>query len=168
MATPSIVATINDFLEARKTLEGSATWRDMGHHGQFRLIFPIHIDGVSTGFDFEICAYPNIVPLRFTISIRQPLCIWRIDYSETDVHTNSLNAPSDIAGLTIVGVHYHAWSDNSRFVTSSQLPKNMKNARPLSKDINNFEAAFEWLCREINIELPEPGEVVLPARTELF
>jgi hypothetical protein len=168
MATPSIVALIDDFLAAPKTLEGAATWRDMGHHGQHRLVFPIHVGGVSSGFDLEICAYPNRSPLRFTISIRQPICIWRLDYSETDVHPNSLNAPPDISGETIMGVHYHAWADNRRFVTTNQLPKNMKNARKLPESINGFEAAFAWFRRETNIAAPPSGAVELPARTELF
>lgn len=168
MATHSIVALIDDFMAAPKTLEGEAVWRDAGHHGQYRVVFPLYVNGVSSGFDLEICAYPNLTPLRFTLCIRQPKCVWRLDYSETDVHTNSLKAPPDIAGQTIVGFHYHSWADNRRFVTGGQLPEMMKNARSLPEGVKGFEAAFVWFCRETKIALPPTGKIDLPPRTELF
>jgi hypothetical protein len=168
MATPPIVAIINDALAALKTLAGVPVWRDMNHHGQWRIVMPLLLDGESTGLDLEICAYPNRSPARFTIIIRQPRCVWRLEYDPTAVHTNSLNAPRDILGATINGPHYHTWSDNTRFVTANALPRNLKNARILPKEIQDFDGAFEWFCRQTNIRMPPPGTVNLPPRTELF
>lgn len=168
MATPEIVAIISDLLAAPKTLGGDAAWREMDHHGQWRILIPLLLNGESSGIDLEICAYPNRVPLRFTILIRQPKCIWRLEYDPTATHTNSLNAPKDIAGMIVQGPHYHNWVDNTRFVTSNSLPKTMKNARHLDAKLNSFEAAFEWFCHETNIQMPPSGTITLPARTELF
>jgi hypothetical protein len=168
MATPPIVALIDDLLAARKALGGLPTWRNMNHHGQHRLVVPILFKGESTGLELEVCAYPNREPLRFTIILRQPKCIWRVEYDPTASHPNPFNAPKDIAGLLIVGPHYHNWSDNRRFITSGTLPKSLKNARLLPLELKTFEAAFDWFCRETNIEVPPPGTIALPARTELF
>jgi hypothetical protein len=168
MATPSIVTLIDGWLRAEKTLGGIPQWQDAGHHGQWRLVVPLLIDGVSTGLEIEICAYPNREPLRFGIVIKQPKCIWRVEYDLTAVHVNSLNAPKDILSTLIEGPHYHSWADNRRFVATNSLPKSMKNARKLPDSIKSFEAAFEWFCRETNIQLPPPGTIRLPARTELF
>jgi hypothetical protein len=168
MATPQIVALIDNLLATPKTVAGTPTWRDMGHHGQFRLTFPLLIGGESTECALEICAYPNREPLRFNIAIHQPKAIWRLEYCPTASHTNSMNAPKDISGLIIVGPHYHNWADNRRFVTSNSLPKTMKNARLLPEGINDFAAAFEWFCQQTNIETPPANAVVLPVRTELF
>lgn len=168
MATPQIVAIIDDLLAAQKTLGGAPAWRDMGHHGQHRLVMPLMLNGESTGADLEIGAYPNREPLRFGIAIRQPKCIWRLDYSDSDVHTNSLNAPPDISGIQIIGPHYHAWADNRRFVTGNSLPKTLKNARIFPENIKSFEVAFEWFCVQTNVTIPPPGTIELPVRTELF
>lgn len=168
MATPEIVGLLNDLLAAPKTLGGAPAWRDMDHHGQWRLVMPVLMGGESTGLELEVCAYPNRTPLRFTIVLKQPKNIWRLEFDPTAQHTNSLNAPKETAGLIINGPHYHKWADNTRFVTTNALPKTMRNARVLPENINDFEAALDWFCRETNIEPPAPGAVKLPPRTELF
>lgn len=167
-STSSIALVIDSLLSAPKTLGGSPAWRDMQSHDQHRLVMPLLIGGESTGLDLEICAYPNTQPTRFTIIIRQPRCVWRLDYSTTDIHTNSLNAPDDIRGLLISGPHYHAWADNRHLCTNNALPDQLRNARVFPASISSFNAALEWFCAETNILPPPAGLIVMPARTRLL
>lgn len=168
MAGPHIAWLIDEFLEAPKELGGIPKWRDMGAHDQHRLVIPLFLEGDSTGLDLEICTYPNTEPLRFGITLRMERCVWRLDYSHTDVHPNSLSAPPDIAGAILVGPHYHAWEDNRHFATHNALPKRLLNGRVFSENIKTLEEALDWFCRKTNIIPPPPGLITLPARNRLF
>lgn len=169
MASESIAHLIDKLLGATpKALDGVPIWRDQGAHDQHRLVLPVTLHGASTGLDLVATAYPNTLPLRFCILLRYEKCILRIDWADSDIHTNPYQIQPDIAGMVLVGPHVHSWADNRRFCTHNSLPINLKAARRLPDEVVDFDTALEWLCREANIEPPPPGLVVLPARTRLL
>jgi hypothetical protein len=170
MATPSIASLIDALLDQDKVLSAAVPdWRDTGAHGQHRLIVPVVLaDGISTGLELEVHAYPDMRPLRFNILLNYGLCVWRIDHEEDDAHINSLDAPPDIAGLYLTGPHYHAWDDNKRFCTHNSLPNKLKNARVLGNGIRSFDSALRWLCGEARIGQPPTGLITLPPKSRLL
>lgn len=168
MAGVPIADLIDGLLAAPKSLGGTPTWRDMGHHDQHRAVMPVLIGGESSGLLFEVCAYPNTQPVRFTISLRMTTCVWRLDFSDTDIHTNPLLPPSDIAGLQMIGRHYHRWSDNRHLATNNKLPNQLSFGRPFDLEINDFEGCLVWFCEQTGIDLPPERRITLPERTKLF
>ena len=163
---PSIAKVIDDLLAVRKTFTGEPDWRDIYPH-ESRLVMPLHIDGVSSGADLRISAYPFIGDSKFRILLCVPRCVWRVDHVTDEWHFNSFNRPADLEEESFCQPHYHAWADNRRFCAYATLPDRLENARILLKSLS-FDSVLRWFCGETNIEPPRKGAIVLPQRKKLL
>ncbi|MBI1775895.1 MAG: hypothetical protein HYR63_11165 [Proteobacteria bacterium] len=166
--TKSIAELIDDLLAARKELVGIPGWREGPHPDEHRLVMPLHIDGVSTGAEFLVTAYPLVGHGKFRIMICAPKCVWKIDHTTDELHVNSFDRPSDILEHSFMQPHYHSWADNRRFSTRSVLPEQLKNARIMPEGVRSFDSSLRWFCGDTNIEQPAKGLIVLPPRTRLL
>lgn len=162
-----IAAIIDDLLAAKKTLIGSPVWQNPYSSSEDRLLLPLQVDGVSTGADLTISAYPNIRPLSYRMMICAPKCIWRVDYVYDEHHINSFERPIDLKEFSFCEPHYHAWPDNRHFCTYSTLPDRLPNAR-IMPNLRSFDSCLRWLCGETNIEQPPCGLIDLPPRRVLL
>lgn len=161
-----IALLIDDLVGAEKVLAGDPDWREVGHRGEHRVVLPLFIGGKASQLDLEINAYPNIRDLRFRIMLRLPQCVWRVDYVDDEPHVN----PADdwpTCGVSFTEPHYHAWIDNRRFATHSQVPDPMPTARILPLQLQSFEATFRWFCEQTNIAQPPSNMVCIPKRNRL-
>jgi hypothetical protein len=159
---------VDDLLQANKTLEGVPSWEKANNTEEYRLLFPVFVNGSSTDATVEIDAYPNASLLRFRIMFNIGKCAWRIDYTEYETHVNPADTFSSITPFRFTCPHYHSWEDNRRYCTNSAMPSRLKVARPLPDNIRQFDAAFRWFCGEINISQLPPNMVELPLRTTLI
>ena len=162
-----VAQIIDDMLAAEKSLGGVPQWQPSGMRGEYRLVIPLLIDGVSCGSHLEVDSYPNIYDLRFRLMIFSPTCVWRVDYTTNEPHVNPLDIPADIPQGPFDAPHYHAWADNRRFCTQNALPDRLPVAR-MMPPIRQFDAAFRWFCGQTNIAQPPAGLVELPPRTQLL
>ena len=156
---------IDGLLVAPKTFTGEPDWRDI-YQNESRLVMPLHVDGLSRGFDLQILAYPLVGDSKFRIMLCAPKCVWRVDHVSDELHVNSFDRPADIEEQSFCQPHYHAWLDNRRFCTHATLPDRLENARILPKPWS-FDSVFRWFCGETNIEPPQNGAIVLPQRKKL-
>jgi hypothetical protein len=168
MAGQSVAALVDALIAADKTLEGQPDWRPAGNGDEQRLILPIFIDGTSTEASVEINAYPNAADLAFRVMLRVEKCVWRIDYTDWELHVNPVDTFSTIDPYSFTEPHFHSWADNRRYCTVASLPSRLKIARPLPARFRGFDAAFRWFCGEVNIAQPPSGMVYLPQRTRLI
>jgi len=164
----NIRALVSTLLAAEKTIEGTPDWRAAGNGDEMRLLLPVFVDGRSTQATVEIDAYPNAPVERFRIMLNLEKCIWRIDFNEYEQHLNPIDTWSEITPSSFREPHYHSWSDNQRYCTSSSLPKKLLIARPLPEKIRQFSSAFRWFCGEVKIAQPPSLMLSLPQRTKLL
>lgn len=168
MADKPIAQIIDELLAARKTLSGNPDWQASEHGVEYHVIMPLRINGLSTGADLRVTAYPNEGHSRYRILLCAPKCIWRIDHVVGEPHVNSFNRPTDLKEYSFDEPHYHSWNDNRRFCTHASLPDRLENARILPPNHRAFDNALRWFCGSNNIEQPPHGLIVLPQRTRLL
>ncbi len=168
MAGVDVKKLVDELLSADKTLEGVPNWEQSSNIQEYRLTFPVFIDGRSTEAFVEINAYPNAPSLRFRILFIIEKCVWRIDHTEYERHINPIDTFNNIQPSSFLCPHYHSWEDNRRYCTKSSLPKRLMIGRPLPENIKQFDAAFRWFCGKINISQLPSGMVELPLRTTLL
>lgn len=166
---PDLRSIVDDFLAADKTLAGTPEWTVELNRFVYRWVCPLAVNGELSGFDFTIKAYPHNSVFTFRIIVSYDKAIWRLDFAYDEPHTNSFNAPTDIAGNIITDRHFHSWPDNRRFATAKALPAKLHNARNLPSNVQTFENALRWFCGEVRIvdldgfgipELPKPGTLL--------
>ena len=155
-------------LAASKTLAGVADWRTRFGEEKSRWRKPCVLQGEVTQFELEVQAYPMCDYLKFRIMLIFGKVVWRLDFSNTDGHVNSLNRPSELPPGPIYEPHYHSWADNRRFATKVSLPGELENANVLPANVRSFESAFRWFCGETNIVVPSFELPQLPPRARLI
>ena len=127
-----IAELIDGLLVARKTFAGDPDWSDI-YHDESRLVMPLHVEGVSSGSNLHISAYPIIGDSKFRIMLCAPKCVGGLTTFPMSQHVNSFNRPADLEELSFCHPHYHAWADNRRFCLHATLPERLENARILPK-----------------------------------
>ena len=168
MAERPIVRLIDDFVAAEKTLSGRPDWEAVGQRGEQRLVWPLAVDGLSTGIDLELNAYPNIRDLRFRVMLRRTRCFARLDFVHDESHVNPRGLPNTYPKGLFAEPHIHHWKDNLQYSTHHQLPDRLPVAMVLPANVRNFDAAVRWFCGEYNISQPANDVIFLPSRTQLL
>lgn len=159
----------DSLLKADKMLAGAEAWAEGNRPGERRLTWPVLVNGELVGVHLCITAYPASAPLRFTIGLNVPPCIWRLDYDPPfKRHRNPLADGARLGAYVITGPHYHAWPDNRHFATPGTLPRKLECARELPRNIQTFHAGLRWFCGETNIKIPSGPLIDLPAREKLI
>jgi hypothetical protein len=162
---------VDAFFQADKTLvvgEDMPQWQDGRDSSTEKCMkIPIAIEDVQYGQRLELVSCPNNEVLRFSISIIFPPAVCRLDFDETDGHTNSLVDLSDGLPLLVQGTHFHRWSFNKRFFKSHGRLTQLRNAEPV-QGLRSFSKALRWFCGETKIQLPYNWSVELPDRDKLL
>lgn len=168
MKGSSVAALIDQTLAADKSVEGRPDWQRLGNGDEMRLVLPVFVGARSTDASVEIDAYPNAPGLQFRILLNVEKCVWRVDFTDYELHVNPVDTFTSITPHSFTEPHYHSWLDNRRYCTQSSLPSKLKIARPLAKNLRAFDAVFRWFCGEVNIAQPPSNMVILPSRTRLI
>lgn len=164
----SVAALIDSLIAAEKSLEGWPDWQRVGNGDELRLVMPLFVAGKSTDASVEIDAYPNAPCLRFRILMNVEKCVWRVDYTDYELHVNPIDTFRSLTPNSFTEPHYHAWLDNRRYCTQNSLPSKLKIARPLAPNLQSFDTVFRWFCGQVNIAQPPSSMVLLPGRTRLI
>src|SRR5260370_18889801 len=145
-----IVDVIDELLAADKQLIGAVAWQPTQRPDEMRASWPLLIgDESPTGVSLVIDYYPEGSPARYHISLNAPKSVFRVDYDEGAIHTNSFNAPKELAGKVVSGPHYHPWLDNRHFCAAQSLPDALLNARPLPANPHGFQNVVRWFLGQV-------------------
>lgn len=151
-----------------KYVEGTAGWVAMPNSEEYRLKWPLSVDGIPTNATLDVSAHPMVYHYPYTITLNFPPCVWRLEHVPPwDGHTNPFEPMSEFDD-EVFGPHFHSWSDNSNYAGQSSLPKELERARVLPDTIKTYEQAFRWFCDQTNIILPSNEFVDLPTRERLL
>lgn len=155
---------IEDFLQADKTVIGTAGWSCDIETEECRASWPVAVDGVPTGARLDVSAYPLGDYYEFSIMLNFPPCITRLDFvAPFEAHGNPVE--DFVRWNPIVwGPHIHLWEDNKRFCTASTLPKELEVAIALPEGIKRFEQAMRHFCDIVNITIASRDIPALPDR----
>ena len=168
MSRSPIVPFMDNFVEASKNIEGTPEWREVGFSREYRLVAPLSIDGISTGVNIEVNAYPNIATLRFRILLLYHKCFARLDFVDDEQHVNPLGLGDEFPKGIFWGPHIHHWHHNKSYCTTYGLPDRLRVAIPLPERLRQFDATLRWFCSQYRISQPPSGLIALPTRTSLL
>ncbi len=159
---------VDRVIAVEKKPVGVATWIDEHREGDKRLRYPLLIEGEVSDATLTIIAYPWHRALRFRLVLSYTRAIWRVDYTDDEVHVNSFDKPDDVLLGPFSDPHYHAWQDNRRFASAAMLPDRLENARLLDANLKTFDNAFRWFCGQTTIDITELGVPSLPTTDRLL
>lgn len=157
------------FLTARKSLPGKAVWRRGSRENQFRIVWPIEVDGeiAHDGPRLEIVYSASAPHLRLSVSLNIPPVIFRADVDETTRHTNHPPLPAGVP-REVFGHNCHLWADNRPRKQTASVPAALPIARPLDKIHAGWPAAVTWVCVHGNIDFDERSLPGLPRKENLL
>lgn len=158
---------VDRLLQVPKELTGVGSWEPASHEGDVRMALPLIVEGEISDAMVTIIAYPRAPTIRFRLVLTYIRAIWRVDYTDDELHVNSANRPHDLTDWQIMGPHYHSWQDNRRFARHNSLPIKLRNARFLPNNVRTYDNAFRWFCGNTGI-LPPASVPELPPRDTLL
>jgi hypothetical protein len=166
--TGFIADVVDAMLAADKELAGMPQWDSGNRDGESRLVWPVLLQGRLVGITLNITAYPADPPLRYTITLNVPPCVWRLDFEHPyKRHKNGLSDGKRLGAYVINGPNFHAWPDNRHLATPAILPKKLECARAFDHAAT-FNAGLRWFCGETKILLRRDQEIDFPARERLI
>jgi len=158
---------VTAFIAARKTLLGRPQWTTGSRVNQFRLIWPVAIDGVGLGPQLEATYSAHAPHLKLSVILNLPPAVARVDLDETGIHTNRHPRPQGVP-RQVIGHNYHSWPDNRPKAASSPVPRNLRVARALDSQLAVYPGVLLWFCEQLNIEVNPDLIPLLPERETLL
>jgi len=162
----AFVDGVTAFLAARKSLGGIDSpqqWQPSRNGAHWCAKIPLALSGTLHGHTLVIEANPSAAGSEFSIGIViEDVCVTRLDFDESEGHTNSVALPRDGVPYIVSGSHIHRWESNHRFVEWPLSLPRLRNAVELPQSIRHFESALRWFCDEMNIDLPHGHRIELP------
>jgi hypothetical protein len=167
-AATALRRTVDQFMAADKTVDGTAQWRRGNGHRDVRALWPIFRDGASTGATLQATAYPDSKTPHFTIGVHWDDCLWRLDYEPmTEKHRNPLPQNTLAARHHIIaGPHVHPWADNRQYAVAGRA-FDLPFAVPYTGTAK-WASALRWACGEVNIKMIKAQMIDWPQRTTLL
>ena len=160
-------AAIDAFLQAEKNLVGTPSWEPILRSDQFRLVWPIALEGEIRG-PHLLLRYAAAAPrLVLSIGVNVPPMVQRLDINAARGHNNGLKPPSGVPAGRIKGNNYHPWDLNRGLAGARRLPRVLRFAVPYHGP-ENPEAAFSWFCELSKIERQGAVLPQLPPRGTLL
>lgn len=155
---------VDCFLQTPKAIawvDVPPTWQPSRDGSGQETKLQVTIDGVQYGHVLSVIAVPSTGAFHLVL-LYSRTCVSRLDFDDSQKHTNTLFADADGLPGVVSGKHFHRWSLNKRFIEANGSLEELKHAEELPTSIRFFEHALRWFCDETNILLPHNHSIVLP------